>query len=189
MTNTHESPSIFGADEEYEIGQEFAGLTKPDVTAPSAPVEHDDPFAAMKAEAEVEPESYKTYENTVRPNWALRMSVTMGARELQRYRNTAMGKSKDPAKADPLRGNVLLLAEKNTEILYKGKVVDLPDNEGPLKVTSHEFVKTWSKGAGTVMAALQNFMGDALIVSIANSVVDEAGYGEGADPIEDPQNG
>lgn len=145
------------------------------------------PFDYLKEEAAKEIERFVTYENTERPGWFMKFNAVIDGEEIKRYQKAAQGRKKRPEDADMIRGNVVMLAEKNTALM-RGTAT-LTDSDGDdLTFTSEDFVDLFADESGTIESALKKFLGDAQIMKLGGAVLREGGYEDDLQPV-DPTNG
>lgn len=143
-------------------------------------------FDELKAEAAEEIEDFVTFPIEKRPGYSAKFTLSLDAREIQRYERSAKGKRKN-SNSDPVIFSGLILVEKNTEILKNGQTVENPETGEPLTFSDEEFIQIYGKNLNAI-EALQKFMGDGALISTGTALLNEAGYGDEVAP-EDPTNG
>lgn len=126
----------------------------------------------------------------LRKGWVIELSPNISNAEFQRYQRAAQGKKKvgqgQVQNLNFLLLNALAIVE-HTVALHKetpaGRAAVLDEDGDPVTFTHPDLMA--QVGATTAVDAAKAFIGDAHIVSIGNTLIDRAGWGDEVQ-AEDP---
>ena len=162
-------------------------LTTPRAEAVYAPPSADgdtSPLEALRAallEEVRRPEV--TYEVPSRPGVAVTFDTNITVEEMDAWRGRAKkaGKAGRAGMLDPIKLACIVVANKATGILMNGKRVN--DDEGDaLLFYSVELQRMVGSPEGDSPAAIRRLYGvDGHLIAVADSIVEDAGYGEDVD--------
>lgn len=126
---------------------------------------------------------------STRPGWIFQFRALFSAKDIDRFRKAGTN-GKRNRQPDAIMANALPLLEASTGI-FRGEVsasTQVPDPEGgEMKLTSTAFLEA-NGHPDDAIKALQAFMGDAALVTMATALLEAAGWTEELTPV-DPTNG
>lgn len=147
-------------------------------------------LAALQAEAATELSSTCLLRVRARPGWVLEFDSGITQSQLKNWENRAGRGKGQRRQVDVLKQSGLMLVEQSVGVHREGQdgaLAQVMDPDGdPLTLTSDAWLDLYPGTRGDSLATLRQFAGDAGVLSMAAALVDEAGWGDAADTVEDP---
>lgn len=176
MTNTYGNPQHFEEEQPTRSAAEtLASLEEPEDLSLLQELTEE---AGRKLDGTVR------YPVDTRPGWFVEFSTNITLNEFKRWQKAATKGKGNNKNVEIDLISQLPLVEKNTSILKRkgADIVAIHGKDGkPLTFRHEEFTELFG---GVDLVAATKFLGDGPTVSIAQDLLDEAGYGTGVEAID-----